>query len=108
MTIKSYDGAALIQKRLDQVYGRYPSGSLSSREVIMTLPTSGDDNELAFKINSTITAAIYRKAEEFAKSIPPPVKDSFKLTALTDITVKVDNSAQRNAELSAEVMKSIS
>src|ERR1035437_1972129 len=108
MTIKSYDGAALVKSRLDQVYGRYPSGSLSPREVIMTLPTSGDDNELAFKINSTITAAIYRKAEEFVKAKPPPVKDSFKLMAVADIKVKVDNTAQRNAELSAEVMKSIS
>jgi hypothetical protein len=109
MTIKTYDGADLIKHRLEQTYSKYPSGSLSPREVLLTLPTDGDDNALAFKINVAITTAIFKSAEAFLKANPPTQKKSgLSFTSLSDVKVKVDDRAQRAAELTSSVIKAVS
>jgi len=106
MTIKTYDGVDLVKNRIENTLSKYPSGSLSPREVMTTLPSTGDDNALAYKTNVAITAAIYKAAEKFIKA-NPPAKQSFKMTALSDIKVKVDDRHERAAALSAEVMQAV-
>lgn len=106
MTIKTYDGAKLIQARLENTLSKYPSGSLSSREVLITIPSDTIDNELASKINSAITYAIYKSAENFLKN-QPQTKISNKMTPLSDIKIKIDDTAMRNFELSNAVLDSI-
>jgi GH25 family lysozyme M1 (1,4-beta-N-acetylmuramidase) len=67
--MKTYDGAKLVQQRLDQVYSKFPEGSLSAREILATIPVSDwkKKDDLAYQINSKITQAIFKKAEEFVK-----------------------------------------
>lgn len=107
MTIKTYDGVDLVKKFHDQQYGKYPEGSLSPREVMKTIPAAGDLEKLAFKTNSVITKAIYKKAEEFAKANPPEKTKGFKMSAVSDVVPKTDDSKKRAEELSAEVLKAI-
>ena len=104
MTIKTYDGVDLVKSQLS----KYPANSLTAREVFFTVPCSSNDEELAYKTNNVITSALYDYAEKYIKSNPQENKPSFKMTALSDIKVKVDDSAQRNRELSNLVMNAIS
>ena len=82
--MKTYDGSKLIQQRLDQVYSKFPEGSLSPREIfhdisVVKIRSSKELNDLAFAINSKITHAIYKYAEEFMKS-----KEKFSPTEMKD------------------------
>ena len=65
--IKTFDGVELFHKRFNQLIAKYPADSLSPREVILTLPVSGDLNKLAASVNAKITSAIFKKAENAVK-----------------------------------------
>lgn len=71
--MKTLDGAALIKKRLEKLHSQYPEGSLSPREIIMTIPMDYDEAKIQ-QVNSEITRAIYQQAEEFVKNNPPTIK----------------------------------
>jgi hypothetical protein len=102
MTIKTYDGVALALRN----YKNYPEGSLSPREVLLTIPNTGDMEQLATKLNSTITQAIYQHAEDYVKSMPPK-KTGFKFSAVADLKVQPDDRAKRAAALTACVLQAI-
>jgi len=98
MPIKTYDGAELAMRALR----RYPEGSVSPREVLLTIPVNGDVNQFD-KLNATITHAIFKKAEDYIKHLPPKEK-GLKFSAVADLKVKVDDREQRNAELTVTVL----
>ena len=105
--MKTVDGAKIIQHRLTTIYGKFPEGSLSAREVLKTIPTNGvTDNDLAGYIDATITTAIYNYADAYLKSIPKPEKPSFKMSP-PSITNNTDDSKQRNQELTDAVLDSL-
>jgi hypothetical protein len=89
--MKTYDGSKLIQQRLDQVYSKFPEGSLSPRELfhevsLAKIRSKKELDDLAFAINSKITHAIYMYADEFMKSqekfSPSEMKDKLSNTVL--------------------------
>ena len=101
--MKTYDGVELIKN----VYSKYPEGSLSPREVLLTLPTSNDAEQFATKLNSAITYAIYKSAENYLKSLPSKEPQNFKFTAVADLKVKVDDTKERNTALTTSVLDAI-
>jgi len=100
-SIKTYDGAALALRN----YQNYPEGSLSPREVLLTIPKTSDMEQLATNLNSTITQAIYQHASDYVKSLPPK-KTGF--SAITDLKTQTDDRAKRAEALTARVMSAIS
>lgn len=68
--MKTFNGADLIKKRIEQIMSKYPEGSLSPREIITTIPMDYDEPKIQ-QVNSEITRAIFQNAEEFMKNNPP-------------------------------------
>lgn len=105
MNTKSIDVNSLIQQKL----AKYPEGSLSAREVLTTIPHGTE--EMAQRLDTAITKAIYQKAAEFAAqhaSVTKPRGMGFKPVAAMDFSV---NPAEKHKEemtkLSAEVMSAV-
>jgi len=71
--MKTFDGAALVAKRIEQITSKYPAGSLSPREIITTIPMDYDEAMIQ-QVNSEITNAILDSALEFLKNNPPVQK----------------------------------
>lgn len=66
--IKSFDGPALVQKHWASSVARYPEGSLTAREIIVTVPIDdkGAEEQIA-KLNAQLTAEIYQNAAAASK-----------------------------------------
>ena len=64
--MRTFDGVKLAMDNLAAKLKNYPGSSLSPRTVITELPINKDVNDLAIEVNSKITLAIYKHAEENA------------------------------------------
>lgn len=95
--IPTYDAISLIAKHLSQKTVKYPEGSLSRREILITIKVEDDQEAQIKKINSLITRALYNKISEISQRM---FKDKLKSSSALD-----KSSAD---ELTQEVLRSIS
>jgi hypothetical protein len=73
--VKTYDGAKIALQSLADRIRNYPDGSLSPREVITTLPSTGnqvEDDAMFARIDAAITHSILTRAENYMRDNPPP------------------------------------
>lgn len=102
--MKTFDGAKLVQQRLEKIYSKYPEGSISKRDVLMTIPMDYDEAKIQ-QVNAAITAAIYKQAEEHLKTIPAP-RPKGRFTTLAQ-SVCTDDPTKRQKEYQDNLVKSV-
>jgi len=76
--VKTYDGVELVQRHLAQLLSKYPEGSLSPRDVLITLELEKDPEKQARELNMKLTMAIYTAADEYLKKLPKGQQNFFK------------------------------
>jgi hypothetical protein len=102
--MKTFDGIELVKKHLAQALGRYPEGSLTPREVMITLPILGDPREMIERVNFMISSAVIRKVNDHLKTS----QEKNPLSFSKDSDYVSDDRIKRETELSNLVLKSLS
>jgi len=91
-------GYDIITQKINSMLAKYPEGSLSPREVLLTIPTDHEGSEeLAQRLNFIITKQLLGQAEAFLKAHPPQPKKSFAMTALPSDISYTDKRAEAEA-----------
>jgi hypothetical protein len=103
--MKTFDGIELVKKHLAQALDRYPEGSLTPREVMITLPILGDPREMIERVNFMISRAVIRKVNDHLKTSQEK-KKPLGFSKVSDYVS--DDRIKRETELSNLVLKSLS